>query len=92
MSGARQRAVVSPFVTRGPPIRREKAAVKGAMNSIWALVRDDETSRLSSIGGHAKRSVDETYSAEAAITCAHCLAEVAPRRRRRSPRAWRTAR
>ena len=37
MSGARQSAVVRLLVTRVPPMRREKAAVNGAMKRICAL-------------------------------------------------------
>ena len=36
MSGARQSAVVRLLVTRVPPMRREKAAVNGAMKRICA--------------------------------------------------------
>ena len=62
ISGARQRVVVRPFVTRGPPMSREKAAVKGAMNRICALSPSTSptTKRVSSRGGMEKRSVEET--------------------------------
>ena len=53
MSGARQSVVVREFETREEPMRREKAAVKGAMKRICALSPSTRpsTSRHSARGG-----------------------------------------
>ena len=62
MSGARHSMVVSALVTRGPPMRREKAAVKGAIKRICALrpITRPTTRRLSCNGGHEKMRVAAT--------------------------------
>ena len=54
-SGAEHSAAVSVLVTRVPPMRREKAAVNGAMNKICALSPSisPATSRHSVSGGAA---------------------------------------